>query len=252
MSNHIARLKDHIILCGGGRTGKHIAIEFHKTHVPFVIIEQNEEVIEALQHDIGDFPYLMKDATDDDTLIEAVIEQAKGLIAGLGDDKDNVFIVLSARALNADLRIVARANEEENQEKLRKAGANELVSPNAIGGLRIASLMIRPRVVAFIDEMIRVTDQTLRFDEVEVADVQGLAGKTLAQSHIGRRTGLLVVAIRGHDGALQFNPGGRTVLNRGDVLIVLGTSEQVAKLHDITGNERNTTLEEILDIIEGK
>lgn len=251
MERHIANLQNHVILCGGGRTGKYIAMELYKTHTPFVVIEQSKDVLEELNH-MGDFPYLLADATEDETLLEAGIERASGLVATLGDDKDNVFIVLSARSLNPGLRIIARVNEEDNEAKLRKAGANETVSPNAIGGLRMASMMLRPTVVAFLDEMMRVTDQTLRFEEVPVEKAPSLVNKTLAQANIGRRTGLLVVAIRPGNGSLQFNPGGTTLLSKDDVLIVLGTRDQIAELDNaMSGYSRGSTLAEIFQKIEG-
>lgn len=246
MDQKIARLKNHVILCGGGRTGKHVVIEFMKTHIPFVVIEKNFDVVQHLLH-IGDIPYILEDATEDETLLQARIKQARGLIASLGDDKDNVFIVLSARALNPNLHIIARANEEVNTEKLRKAGANEIVSPNAIGGLRMASMMIRPSVVAFLDEMMSVTGQTLRFEEIPVNHTQGLVNKTLEQLHIGRRTGLLVVAIRSAQGKLQFNPGGKTMIHPGDVLIILGTREKITELHTmLSQTDHETSLAEVL------
>jgi voltage-gated potassium channel len=136
----------------------------------------------------------------------------------------------SARALNPDLRIGARVIEETSIGKLRKAGADEIVSPNAIGGLRMASVMLRPVVVDFLDEMLRVSEQTLRIDEVHIDDVPQLIGKTMAEANIGRRTGMLVVAIRRASGERRFNPAANTVLQSGDVLIVMGTPPQIAAL----------------------
>lgn len=229
MDKRIANLQDHIILCGGGRTGRHIADEFYKTHTPFVVIEQDPKVIENLGQ-IGDILVLEGDATQDESLLLAGIERARGLVAVLGEDKDNVFIVLSARALNPQLRIVARLIEEENAEKLRKAGADEAVSPNAIGGLRMASVMIRPTVVSFLDEMLRSPDQTLRVDEVHLGPSSPLVGMTLGQADLGQKTGLLVVALQPREGVYQFNPGAHRILESGDILIVIGTREQIARL----------------------
>jgi voltage-gated potassium channel len=229
MDQRIAQLTHHVIVCGGGRTGKYIADEFYRTQTPFVLIEQDEEVLRsALQ--IGDFPYLQGDATDDETLRLAGIERAKGLVAALGEDKDNVFITLSARALNPTLRVIARVNDDANASKLLKAGADEVVSPNRIGGLRMASIMIRPAVVTFLDEMLRVPGQTLRVDEAHIDQAPGLIGKTLGQADIGRRTGMLVMAIKSPDSGYRFNPGANTVLKTGDILIVVGTREQIAAL----------------------
>jgi voltage-gated potassium channel len=251
MDQYISRLNNHIILCGAGRIGKYIAIEFYKTHTPFIVVEQNEKALEQLQSMGDDILFIQDDATEDETLLEAGIGRAHGLVAALGDDRDNVFIVLSARSLNSGLRIIARANEETSIEKLRKAGANEIISPNAIGGMRMASVMIRPCVVAFLDEMMRLTDQTLRFEEVLVEEGHSLANKTLEQAHIGRRTGLLVVAIRRADGNLQFNPGGKTKLCHGDVLIILGTREQINQLYALLTESPGTSdLADILDKME--
>ena len=230
MSNQIANMKDHIILCGVGPTGLYIAEELSKTNTPFVLIERNPETLKHVITTIGEMPYIQGDATHDDTLLQAGIERAKGLIAVLGEDKDNVFIVLSARSLNAKLRIVARVIEEENTEKIRKAGADEIVSPNAIGGLRMASIMIRPSVVSFLDQMLRVSNQVLRVEEIRVDDMPLMKGRTLEQTDVGRKTGLLVLAVKSADGQYQFKPGTHYVLNSGDVLIVMGTREQVQEL----------------------
>jgi voltage-gated potassium channel len=229
MDKRIASLGDHIILCGGGRTGIHIAEELHKTHTPFVVIEQNPNVIEQLLN-IGDILHLQADATQDESLLLAGIGQARGLFAVLGEDKDNVFVALSARALNPHLRIVARLIDEDNAEKLHMAGADEVVSPNAIGGLRMASVMLRPTVVNFLDEMLRAPEQTLRVEEVHIDDVPSLAGQTLGHANIGCRTGLLVVASKPQNRGYQFNPGAQTRLQKGDILIVIGTPEQIDAL----------------------
>jgi voltage-gated potassium channel len=233
MDKRITNLSNHVILCGGGRVGRSVADECHKTRTPFVVIEQDEV---ALQHvlELDDIPYLQGDATQDEILLLAGIERAKGLIAALGEDKDNVFIVLSARSLNPRLRIVARATEEKNIGKLRKAGADEVVSPNVIGGLRMASVMLRPTVVNFLDQMLRVTGETLRVEEVHVDKVPGLVGKTLAGADIRQRYGMLVVALRSREGRHQFNPSGQTLLQSGDILIVMGTPEQIAAIHQIS------------------
>lgn len=230
MDKRLSELSDHIIVCGGGRTGKNIAEEFFRTQTAFVLIERDPAVLDAALQ-IGDFPYLQGDAMDDDTLILAGIERASGLVAALGEDKDNVFIVLSARALNPKLRIIARVSEDTNASKLRTAGADEVVSPNAIGGLRMASVMIRPTVVSFLDEMLRVPDQTLRIDEVHISNVPALIQTSIGEADLGRRTGMLIVAIKSPTTGYRFNPGANTMLRDGDVLIVMGTPEQIAALH---------------------
>jgi voltage-gated potassium channel len=231
MDQRITHLTNHIIICGGGRVGRAIADECFKTRAAFVLVEQDPE---ALQHspNAESILHLQGDATEDDTLKLAGITHARGLFAALGEDKDNVFVVLTARSLNPRLRIVARATDEKNVEKLLKAGADEVVSPNMIGGLRMASVMLRPTVVNFLDQMLRLSNQTLRIEEVHIDKTPSLIGKTLAGADLRQRTGMLVVALITASGEYQFNPSGQTLLNSGDILMVMGTPEQVAALHN--------------------
>ncbi len=236
MDKQIASLNNHVILCGVGRIGTAIASEFYKTNTPFVLVDQDMEAIEHILR-MGDIPYLEGDATTDETLMTAGIERAIGLVAALNDDKENAFVVLTARSLNANLRIVARLSEEENAAKLRKAGADEIVSTAMIGGQRMASMMIRPSVVSFLDEMMRTPQQTLRMEEIHVTSLSSLVNQTLGHSHIGRRTGLLVIAVRSREGEYYFNPGAQTVLRDGDILIVLGTREQIKALQKLECDE---------------
>ena len=227
MDKQIGALKDHVILCGVGRIGLHIAEEFVRTKTPFVVIEQDDESLEelALQNDA--ILYLNGDATQDDTLLDAGIKRARGLVTILGEDKDNVFVVLCARSLNPNLYIVARLVEEQNEQHLRKAGANRIVSPDAIGGTRMASVVLRPAVVEFWDEMARVTGETLRLEEIIVADYPMLSNRTLGEINIRKRTGAMVLSIKSKISGYQFNPGAGTRLHAEDVLIVVGASAQI-------------------------
>ena len=235
MDQRIAKLENHIVVCGAGRTGKHIALELFRTQTPFVVIEHDPTVLAEAIEMIGRIPYLQADATLDETLEIARIEHARGLIAALGEDKDNVYLVLSARAMNANLRIVARVIDESNTGKLKKAGADEIVSPNAIGGLRMASVMLRPTVVSFLDEMLRVPNQTLRVEELHVDRIPNAISKSLGELNISRRTGMLVMAIKPAAGGYRFNPGADTQLCKGDILIVIGTPQQIDALHALEG-----------------
>jgi voltage-gated potassium channel len=229
MDKQIGQLNEHMILCGAGRVGYQVALEFFKTRTPFVVVDNDPAALETLG-EIGSISFVQGDAMDDDTLRLAGIDRARGLVAALRDDKDNAFVVLSARSLNPEMHIVARLGNEENAEKLQRAGANEVVSPNAIGGLRMASVMIRPAVVSFLDEMMHAPGQTLRVEEVTLVAGSALLQKTLGEAEIGRRTGVLVVAVKASDGQYYFNPNAQTALREGDVLIVIGTPEQVAAL----------------------
>jgi voltage-gated potassium channel len=226
MDKQMAKLKNHIILCGMGRTGLHIAEEFYRTQTPFVVIEQDEEALEELSR-FHEIPYLQRDATQDETLLLSGVKQARGLVTTLSEDKDNVFVVLCARSLNPKLLIISRLIEEKNEELLYKAGADQIVSPDAIGGMRMASMMLRPTVVSFLDEMLRVTGQTLRMEEMCVDDFPVLLDRSLGEVDIRKRTGALVMAITSREHGYQFNPGAQTILRSGDILIVVGTEEQV-------------------------
>ncbi len=226
MDKQIAKLKDHIILCGAGGTGFHIAEEFYRTNTPFVVIEQDKEALRMLSQ-LEDILYLRQDATQDETLLMAGIKKAHGLVTTLREDKDNVFVVLCARSLNPQLRIVSRLVEDEHAQLLRKAGADQIVSPNAIGGMRMASVMLRPTMVSYLDEMLKVIGQTLRVEEIRVDEFPDLLSCSLGEVDIRKRTGALVMAIKSQQHGYQFNPGAQTVLQSGDILIVIGTEEQL-------------------------
>ena len=230
MDKRIASLKDHYVLCGAGHTGKAIAMEFFKTRHDFVVIDRNAESLKSLE-ELGDIPHIYGDATHDNILEASGIKRAKGLVSALSEDKDNVFVVLSARAMNPDLRIVSRIINDTNKEKIKKAGADEIVSPNSIGGMRMASVMLRPSVVNFLDAMLRVPDQTIRVDEFAVKERSCLVGQSLKEADIGSKTGLLLVAIKPATGGYVFNPPGKTKLNAQDILILIGTKDQLNLLN---------------------
>ncbi len=227
MDKQIEKLRDHVILCGMGRIGFRVAEEFVRSKTPFVVIEQDDEHLEELLSLNGDLLYLRQDATQEDTLLDAGVKRARGLVTILGEDKDNVFVVLCARSLNPDIYIVARLVEEHNEMHVRKAGADRIVSPDAIGGTRMASIVLRPSVVEFWDEMNRVTGETLLLEEMWVDSYPRLSDRTLGDINIRKRTGALVLAIKSRRSGYQFNPGASTTVHAGDVLIVVGTSDQV-------------------------
>ncbi|GAH80518.1 unnamed protein product, partial [marine sediment metagenome] len=181
MDKLINRLDDHYIICGARDAGRSAIDEFVKTKSNFIVIEPDIEQIKMIDNS-DKLPYMQDDPTKDDALLKAGIKKAKGLISALSNDKDNLFVVLSARELNPRLRIVAQAVEEESEPKLLKAGANSVILPNVIGGLRMASEMLRPVVVAFLDIMIRGRRMTLRVEESEILSGSGFIGKTLGEA----------------------------------------------------------------------
>ncbi len=231
MKKEISKLENHIILCGSGRVGREIATEFYKTLTPFVIVEPKEESLQEVPF-LDEIPHLLADPTRDQVLKDAGVEKASGLVAALHDDQTNLFLVLSARALNPKLRIIARLADDANERKLMRAGASAVVHPEAIGGLRMASMMIRPDVVTFLDQMLRVTGKTLRVEELKASP--SMAGKTLQELNLSEAAGLLTMALKARGrGGYEFNPPASTQIEEGDVLIVMGTPQQLATARNL-------------------
>lgn len=233
----IRKLTDHIIVCGGGRTGRQVVRELVAAGVPWVMIERGPERAERIRDEWSGAPVLERDATRDEALVEAGVGRARGLVAALSEDTDNVFVCLSARDLQPTLTIVARAHDEETVTKLVKAGADHVVSPNVTGGIRMASVLVRPEVMSFLDVVTRGEGLALRLEQVTVPNGSPLAGRTLADCRIPQKTGLIVIAVRRADErgetALAYNPGPQERIDTGDVLIVLGASDQVDALRRV-------------------
>ncbi|MEK6645467.1 MAG: potassium channel protein [Candidatus Firestonebacteria bacterium] len=234
MEKKIKKLSSHYIICGGDRTGKYIIDEMIKTKRDFVLIEKNVEKVKKLEEQ--NILYVLGNAEEDDTLLKAGIKQAKGLVATLASDQDNLFVVLTARELNPNLRIVSKMLEENSVQKFKKAGADGVVSPNLIGGLRLVSELIRPTVTSFLDSMLREKEKTLRVDEVEIPDNSPFAGKSLESAEIAKRTNLIVLAVKQADNArLQFNPDKKLILKTKDILIVMDDVNDVEILRKEIG-----------------
>ena len=234
----IEKLKDHVIVCGGGRMGRQVVRELMKSRTPYVVIDIDPRCCELVTEIDPDALVIEGDATHDDVLVAARIGQARGLIATLSADTDNLFVCLTGRDLQPNLKIVSRAYDEESDGKLRKAGADSVVSPNISGGIRIASMLLRPAVVSFLDVVSRGGDLELRMEEVPVPAHSSLDGRTLAQAEIRQRTGLIVIAIKHGEERREpfiYNPGPDELVRSGDTLIVLGRHEQVDRLrHALT------------------
>jgi voltage-gated potassium channel len=218
-----------------GETGHHVTEELARTRRPYLCIDSNPQRMEKLlEHE--DFFHIVDDATEDEVLMRAGILRAAGLITCLGSDKDNLFITLTGRQMNSNLRIVAKAKEMKVVSKLQKAGADAVVSPQLIGGLRLVSEMIRPQVVGFLDKMIRDERMTVRIEEVVLNPGSDIAGKTVQQSGIRTQTGLLILAIREPNSpGYNYNPTPGTHLKVGSVMVVLGEVSQIQALRRLAG-----------------
>jgi voltage-gated potassium channel len=228
----IAHMKDHVIICGAGRTGRQVAQEIETLTQDYVIIERDPDRIQELGEYVPNAHVIEGDATHDHVLLGAGLMQAKGLITCLSADTDNLFVCLSARDLAATVKIVARAYEEETISKLYRAGADQVVSPNVSSAIRMASLLLRPSAVSFLDIATRSANMALRAEEAVIGAGSAVAGKTLMEAQIPERTGLIVIAIKNGEGAsgLTFNPSASTKLEAGHELIVLGEEKQIKKL----------------------
>jgi voltage-gated potassium channel len=234
MNKMISKMKDHIIVCGIGTTGWHVAVELLTTRWPIVVVEMDGEKLTRLQETMGGkvIPAIVGDATEDDVLLAAGIERAKGIIAVLPDDKDNLFVTVTARQLNPTLKIIAKAVDAKTSDKMKHAGADTVVSPTRIGGMRMVSEMIRPQVVEFLDVMLRDRDKNLRIEEVSVPVGSAFAGKSLAQTDIRKHTDLLVLAVREPSGGFTYNPGPGFQLQEKMILVVLGSTASVVRLRE--------------------
>ena len=224
METRIAKLRDHIVVCGGGQTGRHIAGELAVTRTPFVVIERSAAEAEALRKLGDDILYIVGDANDPEVLRAARVPAARGLITCMPNDKDNVFTLLSARELNPSMRTVSRLVADEARATLLRAGADAIVSIPTIGALRLASVMLRPIVVSVLDAMLRDPGD-MRVEEFSVG--HAVAGKTLAGVRLYEQVGIIVFAVRHGDGRYTFNPSAQYALREGDVLIGCANPEQV-------------------------
>ena len=235
MKKAIDKLQDHVVVAGCGSTGKHVIDELVATMTPFVVIDRNQQALERINVDVceGKMLYVVGDATDDHVLLEAGVKRAKGVVAALTYDKDNLFVTLSARSLNATARIISKVVEDDAQAKMLKAGATAAVSPTLIGGRRLASELIRPEVNEFLDQMLRDKDKNLRMEEIVIPEKSSFAGTALKDTPIRRETRLLVIAVRDQDRQFLYNPEPEHVLVAGSTLIVMGEANNVAKLRQM-------------------
>jgi len=221
-------LKDHFILCGFGRMGEIIAREFARQNVPFVVIERSAERMH-LAMDQG-FLVVEADASNEEVLKRVGIDRARGLIAAVSTDAENVYAVLSARLMKPDLFIVGRAETEDARTKLRRAGADRVISPYHLGGLQLAQTALRPAVVDFVQLATSSDNMDLNLEQVHISVGSPLDGKSLLDAGLRKRFGVVVVGIRRADGKMDFNPEPETAMHAGDDLVVLGRADSLKEL----------------------
>jgi len=237
MRAEINKLNGHYILCGFGRVGRQVAREFSLERAPFVVIDNDPQKIEECLAE--GYLAMLGEASDDAVLEEARVRQARGLVAAVNSDADNVFVVLSARKINPNLHIVARASSDESAAKLEIAGADRTLSPYAVGGRRLASLATQPLIVDFLDIVTRgEKDIEFRLEEFGVPKESPLANHTIGQLQIGEKTGAMILAIRSSEGRFDTTPSAQDIIHPGDTLIVLGTRDQVSRLEVLMRGEQ--------------
>ena len=231
MEKRIAALRNHFIVCGAGKTGYNVIKELYATQHPCVIIDGNVERLQWIQERFENLVFLHGDATEEQVLKRAGIHVASGIVATLNEDSHNLLITVQARFVNPKIKIVARCNESNLADKFSRAGANYIVNPALIGGMRMASEMIRPHVVTFLDRMLRGQDQSIRVEEVTVGEHSPWVGESLAEIDIHKHTGLAPLALKHSDDVdFSYNPPGDEQLRPGTVIIVIGNPAQVSKL----------------------
>ena len=225
MDRRIAEMSGHTIVCGWGRVGRTIAMDLANAGNEVVIIDQDPSRVDDLE-----IPHIIGDATSDDVLDHAGISRAQALVAALDNDAANLYVTLASRQMAPDLFIVARAHIDSAQPKLTQAGANRVVNPQHIGGERMAAMILQPSVADFLDVVMHDESLEFRLEEVEVDHDSHVAGRTLRDAHLRDQTGALVLAMRAADRTWRTNPGPDTTITAGDILIAIGTPEQLAAL----------------------
>jgi len=231
MLKKIGNLKDHYIVCGFGRVGKQVCEDLEHAKVDFLIIDRDQRETKLAQS--KGYLCLEEDPTLEKSLMKANISHAKALISCLGQDTDNLFVALSARSLNANLYIVARANDDENISKFEKAGANRVAIPYQIGGYHMATMALRPAVLDFLDVIVDSRHQELEVEEIEIPHNSFLIGKKIRNELNRTKTGITVLAVNRADGSSKINPDGEEVIRSGDKMILMGNRSLLDKITEL-------------------
>jgi len=231
MERKIASMASHVILCGWGRVGTAIARSLRAHQAEVVVVDVSEERLATVEG-----PYVLGDATDEEVLRKAGIERARVLITALSADADNLYVTLTGRSLRPDLFIVARTASQQAVPRLLQAGADRVVNPQELGGVRMAALAVQPHVAEFLDVVMHERSLEFRLEEVEIPPGSPLAGETLRSARVHDRTGTLVLAMKAPDGSFRTNPPPTAEIKAGEILIVIGDFEQVAALRSLAGS----------------
>ncbi len=233
LKKRMKRMKDHVIVCGAGSTGRNVIEELLKTNIAVIAIDTRESELKEIadKYPKAEYAFIVGDATDDDVMNQTNLPGARGLVAALSSDKDNLYLTVSARQTNPQLRIVARCAELSHVEKIKRSGADAVVSPNFIGGMRMVSELMRPAVVRFLDDMLRDRRAAYRIEEIRLGDRAAELGTTLRDAKVRERFGMTVLAVQASENEpWTYNPDAGVKIGPGVTLVVLGSTEQVAAL----------------------
>jgi voltage-gated potassium channel len=223
----IEKIKNHYIICGCGRIGQLICRELKADKMDFVVIDSDPEVIQKIEEE--GFVYYRGDATQDKSLLGAGIKRAKGIVCVLPTDAENLYVILTAKELNPNIYVLSRSEEEESEHRLLRAGADRVMSPYILGGMRMAMAILRPAMLDFIEITTSRQSLELRMEEMSVCDGSPIIGKSLEESEIRHNFGLIIVAVKKDSGKMIFNPLANYVIEKGDKLIAMGEDDNVSR-----------------------
>ncbi len=232
MKQNFDLTENHIIVCGYGRVGKQASIDLLNHYERFVILERDEKVIERIKEN-QQFQYLQGDATEDEVLEKANIREARALLATFPNDADNLFVIVTARALNPGMIIISRVSKEINREKLIEAGANKVIMPDKVGGSHMAKLVTRPDLIEFLDTLLLQSTNEVNLDEIRCETLPEKKGISIGMLKLREKTGVNVVGIKKNKGDLIHNPTSDTHVANKDILLVLGTPAQIQSMRDL-------------------
>lgn len=231
LEKQITSKQDHFIICGYGRIGTVITRELAEDKIPFIVIEKSEEKIEQLEKE--HFLYLQGDATDEEVLLHAGLERARGLVTAVSSDADNVFITLTAKGLMPDIFVLSRAADLKNEAKLLRAGATRVVCPYNMGGARMADILKKPTVVDFLDTTLTSSTLGLKLEEAVIHAKSRIVGKTLLESRLRKDFGVMIVAIKKSTQEMLFNPGPDALLESGDIIVAIGKHNDLLRMAEM-------------------